>query len=251
MKKTIITNPRISCKDLWNAFMLERAQYSPNDIPYCKTTALYAPRHLVSYKNAKTLYLKELRNGNKNFHCNSVIHFYIDDQFFDGARNSIWTNPEELLKISAHFDGIITPDFSTYLDFPEPLKIWNTFRMRTLGVWLGDNGQSVINNVRWGPPDTWSYCFDGLPKESIYAIGTVASNLRNPFYRDIFVAGLQHMMDLLNPRSLIIYGSRNLSIFDDLESNGIQIIHFPSDTNSYFEEVKSNEQSIQRTILGN
>ena len=135
MKKAITPNPRNSCKDLWNAHMLKNAQYGSNDIPCCQTTACNAPTRLISYKDAKTLYSKEMRNGNHHFHYAAMIHFYIDDQFFDGHQNGIWSKPDDLLRICTHFDGIITPDFSTYLDFPAPLKIWNTFRMRTIGVW--------------------------------------------------------------------------------------------------------------------
>ena len=39
---------RRGCKDVWNAFMVRGAVYSPNDIPYCPTTAVSLPVSIVS-----------------------------------------------------------------------------------------------------------------------------------------------------------------------------------------------------------
>ena len=64
------------------------------------------------------------------------------------------------MNIIKHFAGIITPDFSTYQDFPEAIKIHNTYRMRLYGYWLGKEGIAVINNVRWGTEETFDYCFE-------------------------------------------------------------------------------------------
>ncbi|MCF0106739.1 MAG: DUF4417 domain-containing protein [Holdemanella sp.] len=61
----------------------------------------------------------------------------------------------------------ITQDFSTFSDFPDPLKRWNTYRMRAFGVWLTRNNINVINNIRWGKEETWEYCFNGLLDNSI------------------------------------------------------------------------------------
>ena len=85
---------RSSCKDLWNAFMVEGASFSSNDIPLCPSYNPYGfPKDLISFAKAKTLYNKEIRNGNKDFHYDAFIHFYCDDQHFDGPKNSIWHYP--------------------------------------------------------------------------------------------------------------------------------------------------------------
>ena len=57
--------------------------------------------------------------------------------------NIISLNP---IEISYYHNS--TPDFSTYQDFPEPLKVYNTYRMRAFGYWLTKNGIKVINNIR-------------------------------------------------------------------------------------------------------
>lgn len=233
--------PRKGCHDIWNAFMVKNATFSyPSDIPFCPCTATSLPAQLISYDDAKSLYKKEIK-VNPDFHINAYIHFYIDDQKFDGKRDSIWFNCEKALNIFRHFDGIITPDFSTYADFPDPLKRYNTYRMRALGNWASENKISVINNVRWGTSETWDYCFDGIPQKSIVAVGTVASGLKKSFYRPQFETGLRKMVETISPKAIIVFGSVHYDFFDDLKKVGVEIVDFPSRTNEVFARRKSHE----------
>ncbi len=81
---------RTGCKDIWNLFMIKGAVLSKNDIPICPTTAKEIPCELVSYTKAKTIYNSHIKNGDKNFFVNAYVHFYIDDQKFDGSYRGIW-----------------------------------------------------------------------------------------------------------------------------------------------------------------
>ena len=105
-------------------------------------------------------------------------------------------------------------------------------------LWLGSLGISVINNVRWGTEETWEYCFDGIPYNSIVAIGTVASGIKKLDNRPDFETGLFKMVEVLNPLTIIVYGSANYNCFKKLSDMGIQIISFPSDTSLAFESKK-------------
>ena len=184
---------------------------------------------MISFTQAKTIYNKRRKAGDKNFFENAFVHFYIDDYKFDG-KSGIWYDYEKVTKILQHFAGIITPDFSTCADFPEPLKIYNTYRMRAFGYWYGKIlGGAVINNVRWGTKETFKYCFDGIEKNSIVAIGTVASGLRNPKNLEFFSTGFEKMLEVLNPHTIIFYGSDKYSCFDKVREK-IRIIHFRSET---------------------
>ena len=42
------------------------------------------------------------------------------------------------------YSGIIAPDFSTYSDFPKPLKLWNIYRMNAF-VTAEGNGRGRTN----------------------------------------------------------------------------------------------------------
>lgn len=239
--RPITNTPRLGCVDIWNAFMVKDATFChPSDIPICPCTMRKLPVQLISYDDAKALYNKEMKKGNHSFHVDAWIHFYIDDQKFDGKQSSIWLYPDKALEIIKHFNGIITPDFSTYIDFPDPIKRYNTYRMRAFGYWMYLNQIPVIHNVRWGTEETWNYCFDGIPQNSVIAIGTVASKLKSSVDRTIFEIGLKEAVRVISPSQIIIYGSTASPLLAELSQQGIPILSFPSKTNEVFARRKRN-----------
>ncbi|MBQ6004899.1 MAG: DUF4417 domain-containing protein [Selenomonadaceae bacterium] len=46
----------------------------------------------------------------------------------------MWTKPYKALEKLRQCAGVITPDFSTWQDDPEPIKLYNTYRMRAFGL---------------------------------------------------------------------------------------------------------------------
>lgn len=223
--------PHKNYKDMWNAFMVNNASFDVgSDMPICISTNI-VPESYITYDEALSIYKKEMLKKNLNFHINSFIVFYIDDQKFDGKRTSIWTYPNRALKVIRHFAGIITPDFSTYADFPDAIKRYNTYRMRAFGCWMNSLNIPVINNVRWGTYETWSYCFSGIPEGSTVAIGSVASGIKRLNNRPLFEEGFKKMVLIIKPKRIIIYGSANYPFIQDLRKQGIEIISIPSKTN--------------------
>ena len=222
---------RKGCKDMWNAFMCKGADFSQssNEIPFCPTTAMELPAEIIPWDVAKRIYRNALARNDKQFYYNAFVCFYLDDYKFDGIFG-IWHRSAFVLKVLRHFAGVITPDFSTYQDFPRPIALYNTFRMRVYGYWLGINGISVINNVRWGTKETWDYCFDGIPDNSIVAIGTVGGSPRKIIDRDRFEKGLEELIRVLHPHAIVVYGSANYDCFKKLTEQGILILSFQSQT---------------------
>lgn len=225
---------RNGCKDIWNAYMCRGAVYGNHDIPYCPTTANAPPNQVITWSEAKAIYKKQNTKGNHDFLEDAFVCWYEDDYKFDGQKG-IWHDSDYTLKVLRHFAGVITPDFSTYQDFPEPLKIYNTYRMRAYGYWLGRNGIAVINNVRWGTPETYAYCFVGIPKNSMVAIGTVGGNPRKLNDRKRFEDGLEELVRVCLPHTVLVYGSANYPCFDKLIDWGIKVVSYPSRTALAFE----------------
>ncbi|MDO4483963.1 MAG: DUF4417 domain-containing protein [Clostridia bacterium] len=225
---------RPGLKDIWNAFMADGAMFGKHDIPFCPTTAKTLPSALITWEEAKAIYKKHIALKKYDFTHDAYVCFYIDDQKFDGPRG-IWHDCKQALRVLRHFAGAITPDFSTYQDFPEAIKIYATYRMRLYGYWLGKNGLPVINNVRWGTEETFDYCFEGIPQNSIVAIGTVGGGPRKLINRERFEAGLFAMVKQLQPHTILVYGSARGACFDKLRSRGINIIFFSSKTAQVFE----------------
>ena len=239
-ENAIMTEVRKGCKDIWNAYMAEGAVFGNHDIPYCPTTATEVPASIITWEEAKSIYKKNISVKNHDFTYDAFVCFYIDDYKFDGSRG-IWHDSEQTLKVLRHFAGAITPDFSTYQDFPEPVKIYATYRMRLMGYWLGKNDIAVINNVRWGTPETFDYCFEGIPKNSIVAIGTVGGSPRKLIDRERVETGLFKMVDELKPHTIIVYGSEKYPCFDKLKKRGIKIVAFQSCTAAAFEKRRSSK----------
>lgn len=133
----------------------------------------------------------------------------MDDYKFE----SVWNHPHAALKKLKRCDGVITPDFSTYLDMPTALKIYNTYRMRAFGHWLGKQGLQVINNVRWSYPNSYKYCFDGIEQNSIVSISTVGC-IEDKHDEDRFTEGLAAMVETLKPRHILFYGKLGRNFMD-------------------------------------
>lgn len=245
MKDNELYQPRKSCKDMWNAFMVNGADFViGSDMPICPCTAGTIPEKLISYVDARHIHKLHIHKK-PDYHIEAFVHFYIDDQKFDGPQSGIWVKPYEALEIIRHFSGIITPDFSTNADFPDPLKRSNTYRMRAFGHWISANDIPVINNVRWGTEETWDYCFDGIPYNSMVSIGTVASGIYKLENRPDFEAGLFKMVEVINPHTILIYGSANYDCFKTLSEAGIRIVSYASDTSIAYSTKKGGEHHEQ------
>ena len=113
--------------------------------------------------------------------------------------------------------------------------------MRLMGYWLRRKGLALINNGRWGTEETYNYCFEGIPRNSVVCIGTVGGSPRKYVDRDRFENGLREMVRVLQPHTIIVYGSANYPCFDDLKDQSIKIMAFPSQTSVAFERGKSHE----------
>ena len=240
MTKLVIRSiSRNGLVDMWNAFMVQHARFTKNDIPISRMSQTI-PKELIGWDEAKNLY-KKLLKEDMNFKHPAFIHFYLDDQKFDGKKSSVWLYPYKALKIIKHFEGVITPDFSTNFDFPKAIKAFNTYRMRAFDCFMDLEDITHIHNVRWGTKETWKYCFDGIPEGSVVSIGTVASGLKQNVHHKLFEDGFTKMIEVIKPKTIIIYGSSNYECFNYAKKLGIRIIAFPSATSLAFKKKGGNK----------
>lgn len=225
----MICSVRKGIVDIWNAFMVAGAKMCDEDIPLCPCTLKDEPQRLVSWPEAKRIRKQELRRGNREFHVEALVHFYVDDQKFDGLFTGVWQRPKQALTILEHFDGIVTPDYSIYQDFPKPIKLFNIYRMRAFGYWVGARGLQVVNNVRWGDAETWNYCNSGIPKRSPIFIGAVGSSLKEKESHPLFDAGFAQAVECLEPSAVYFYGSPTKSALALLAARNVPFKLFESD----------------------
>lgn len=229
-----IDKPRPGIADLWNSKLYENAVWTELDNPLVRTTAEVPPAMVVAWHDAKRIHKRHVAAGNRDYRVKAFIHCCIDDQKFDGEHEGIWKRWGFFYEVASHFDGVLCVDFSTYADFPEPVKRYQFHKMRAIEHGAIQRGIPVIPNARWGTSETWSYCFDALPEGEMLSIGTVGSGLKNIENRPMFDEGIRKLIEFKHPSSLVIVGSANYPIFAEVRSMGIEIFQIEGETSKHF-----------------
>lgn len=145
-------------------------------------------------------------NTNKKDRKHTGVHFYVDDYRFE----RVWNFPKKYVALLKQFGTVMTPDFSTYLDFPEAIRIYNHYRRHWCGAFWQEMGLNVIPNIQWGRKDSYSWCFDGDPKGGIVAVSNVGMR-KNKENRQVFMDGYKEMLIRLQPKEVLVFGRS----FDD------------------------------------
>ena len=177
------------------------------EIPHvCAPKEIKIPLSVIPYS---------LRNRSQSH--NDFVHFYEHDTKFAEILTDVKYHTAEL----SEFCGVITPDFSLYRDIPFANQISNTYFNRAVGYYMQTQGLYVIPNIRWGDERTYTRCFGknevplafaGADKHSIVAVGSYGcmKNRDNRFY---FSEGLTAMINELEPKVVLVYGSMPDDVF--------------------------------------
>ena len=152
----------------------------------------------------------QIKNGDTK-NANKFVHFFLDDYKFE----VIWNAPEPRLEKLSQYEGVLSPQFSTYYTMPVALQIYNTFRSRWCGAYLQSKGLKVIPTVSWGLPQSYWYCFDGIEKGSVVAVSTLGVKKE----KDFFMQGYNEMLRRIEPNAIICY----CEPFEEMEGNIIKI----------------------------
>ena len=155
------------------------------------------------------------------------VHFYIDDCKFE----RIWNNLDRYMQTFKKFYGIIGTDFSVYMDMPLAQQIWNLYRNRVISHYLQENGIDVIPNVQWGTEETYEYCFDGIPSGGTVAVSTNGCT-KDKLNRYYFQKGLEKMVEVLQPTTIVNYSNMPDDIFGKYKDCGINFIHLENYNNT-------------------
>ena len=208
-----INSQRKSCKDVFNAFLVTLATYAGVfEFPRIKPVR-DIPNRLIAFSKAISC---------KDY--DQWIHFFEDDYLFE----RLWRNPAKYLELLKKYKGVILPDFSLYRDMPLAMQIWNIYRSRAIGHWLQVNGVKVIPNIRFGDRRTYRICCDGIERYSVIAIGTHGT-LKHKDDREIFLTGLEVVVNRLKPSAIVVYGCTPEKYFKKYADAGIRIVQFDSD----------------------
>jgi hypothetical protein len=130
--------------------------------------------------------------------------FYTDDYRFD----CMYTEPSKyvgkLLNLGCRI--ALSPNYSIWSDDPIAVMIYSTYRARWVGRYLQEAGIAIIPDVNWATPESYEFCFLGIPKNAP-AISVQLQTLKESEEFDGAINGLREAMNRLEPQSLLVYGS--------------------------------------------
>lgn len=145
------------------------------------------------------------RKDESNLH--KGVHFFVDDYRFE----SIYTRPEKALERYGKYKFLLTPDYSLYAEMNPWRQIESIGKSRWVGAKWQSAGKTVIPTISWGRTRTYEFCFDGIEKHSIVAIGMIGCKRQ----KDKYLQGYYQMMRIIEPEAIICLGKP----FDEMEGN--------------------------------
>ena len=136
---------------------------------------------------------------NDRYNTYKGVHFFTDDYRFCG----IYDHPDRSLEKFRQYRFVLTPDFSLYAEMEPWRQIESVGKSRWIGAYWQSQGLTVIPTVSWAKPSSFRYCFDGIEKTSVVAVGMIGCKHE----RIAFMKGYNAMLDKIEPSAIICFGT--------------------------------------------
>lgn len=133
------------------------------------------------------------------------IHFFEDDYKF---RTATWDRLDQTIYNLKDYRSIMCPDHSLFIeeDLFSFLNKQSIYRSRFAGACCQARGFDVIPTASWGGADSFEYCFEGLPENSVIALCGIGIDFcRNA--QDLWEYGVRELEARLSPKYLIVCGN--------------------------------------------
>lgn len=202
-------------RDVFRSFLVKDTDYDEKIELPCIKTSQKLPNDVITFSKAMSKSCKDF---------DKWVVFYEHDKNFE----RLWNNPKAYIEKLKKFNGVISPDFSLYRNMPLVMQQWNTYRGRAIAVWLQNNGIEVIPNVRFSDERSYEFCFDEIEKNKTIAVGTHGC-IKTREDKIFFKIGLAVLVNVLAPKTIIVYGAAPDNIFKIYKDKGINIISFESE----------------------
>lgn len=174
-----------------NMHLMDGIRFSSTSIPVMDPITDIPDISLVAYTDRKRV-------------CgiNEAVHFFLDDYKF---RDGIWNRLEQATFELQKFDYLITPDYSFWINVPDFYNFESLFKTRFIGAYWQKCGYSVIPSASWGNLNSFRYCFEGLPSNSVIAVSGMGNQKNGDAYSR-WCYGLRILEEMKSPTLIIIYG---------------------------------------------
>ena len=153
------------------------------------------------------------KKDEKNLH--KGVHFFVDDFRFE----NVYVHPDKALEKYGKYKFLLTPDYSLYSEMNPWRQIESVGKARWVGAYWQGAGKIVIPTISWGLSRTYEFCFDGIEKNCVVAVGMIGCK-RN---KAAFLRGYYEMLCKIEPDAVICFGRP----FEEMEGN-IVIVDYQS-----------------------
>jgi hypothetical protein len=153
----------------------------------------------------------------------TIIGFYTDDKRFEQA----WDAPDLFTAklINRKPLSVISPNFSLWFQSPAAVKIWNTYRSRWCGRYFQEAGLKVIPDVNFSGPESWEYCFAGIPKNAPCVSIQIQTGKKTPEEIEAKRKDINEALQRLTPQSVLLYvGDGYERMIEGLPLSGIRLV---------------------------
>ena len=142
----------------------------------------------------------DIRTNDNEINRKKGVHFFIDDYRFEG----VYRNPERSLGRLSQYRFLLTPDYSTYSDMNYWRQLESVAHSRWVGAFWQSKGLTVIPTISWSDTRSYGFCFDGIEKGSIVAVGMVGCKTDN---KSAFLRGYNAMLEHIDPIAIICFAA--------------------------------------------
>lgn len=133
----------------------------------------------------------------------AIVHFYVSDDRFI----RLFREPEKYVPKLKKYKYVLSPDMSQYLEMPYFSRYANNCHNKAMAQYLQRQGVHIIANVTWSQPDSYDYCFAGIPCGTTIAINSNGVNASSDS-KYLWYQGYEEALRRLQPTRIIRYGQK-------------------------------------------
>ncbi len=192
--------------------MRRNTLFSRNNFPTIgKWQIPIVERQRIELDKVELIAYSDIRTKDNALNRKKGVHFFIDDYRFEG----VYKNPEKSLGRLSQYKFLLTPDYSTYADMNYWRQMESIAHSRWVGAFWQDQGQVVIPTISWSDEGSFEFCFDGVEKHSIVAVGMIGCKKS----KNEYLLGYNEMLNRIEPEAIICFGDP----FSEMEGNIIKV----------------------------
>lgn len=103
------------------------------------------------------------------------------------------------------YELLLTPDYSLGVDVPDFCNKRHLYMTRFVGAYWQQCGYNVLPTASWGNVDSFRYCFEGLPEQSLLAVSGMGHH-KSRAHKMLWQEALRELEKQKKPTAILVYG---------------------------------------------